>query len=317
MLFHPPRPHSPPQHHATVTRIITQCPAPHPRHNTRPSHTTDYLVEWETITCPYQTAQAHLTRGTPITHIIITPQFATDRPIIPAELDPPCFQCHLGEGDSRDPNLLQCERCFRWIHAHCLPQPTPIDQLILIEGRTCHECDPPTTTNPCPHQLCTIQFAPTPHIKSVIQICPGGKQTLHNFQNIPTTSTQTTHNSPIPICYPTNARQTENTPIRLTTAAKTPYNLKRPIEQDTHTTSSLAPLSKHPRPDNHTTTPNQLQKTTKVFRAGRRRKPPRRTHSILATANNTQNTRTHTQPNNYATHKRTLTFSHTSHAHEQ
>ena len=125
MLPHHTQPHSPPQHNAPVTRIITQCPTLHTRHSTRPSRTTNYLVEWETITCPYHIAQAHLTRGTPITHISITPQFATDRPIIPAELDPPCFQCHLGEGDSRDPNLLQCERCLRWIHAHCLPQPTP------------------------------------------------------------------------------------------------------------------------------------------------------------------------------------------------
>jgi hypothetical protein len=219
-------------------------------------------------------------------------------------------------GGYRDPNLLQCERCLRWIHAHCLPQPTPIYQLILIEGLTCHKFYPPATTNPCPHQICTIHFAPTPHIKLVIQKCPGGKPALHNFQTIPTTGTHTTHNSQIPISDPTNAKRPGNTPNRPITTTNTPYNLKQNIEQDTHNTSSPAPLSKHSRPNSHTTTPNQIQTTTEVFKAGRRRKPPRQTLVLLTTANNTQNTHTFTHPKNYATHKRALPLNHTLLAHE-
>ena len=297
--LHPSKPHSTPQHHAPATRIATQCPTPHTRHSTRPSRTTNYLVEWETITCPYHIAQAHITRGTPITNITITPQFATNRPIIPEELDPPCFQCQLGEGDSRDPNLLQCERCLRWVHAHCLPQPTPIDQLILIEGWTCHECDPPTPTNPCPHQICKVQFAPTPHTRAVILKTPGGKQALHNFQTPTPPDTHTTHNPQTTTTELTHHKHPETTHNNSTPTPPTHRNLKRTTEQDKNETAAPTPPSKHPRPNNHTTSPKRPPVTTETFRAGRRRKPPHRTQISLTNTNTTRKTHTSTQPKNH------------------
>jgi hypothetical protein len=116
------------------------------------------------------------------------PPIATEMSVIPSELDPSCFRCHLGEGDSTDSNFLQCERCLRWIDADCLPRHIPIEQLLFIEGWICHECDPPSTTNPCLHQSCTLHFAPTPHTKSTIKKCIGGKESLYNFQATTTTT---------------------------------------------------------------------------------------------------------------------------------
>jgi hypothetical protein len=120
----------------------------------------------------------------------------------------------------------------------------------------------------------------------------------------------------MPIKDPIKVKQLEHTPKIPTTSTKTPYSLKRPIEQDTNTSFSPDPLSKHFRPDNHPTNPEQQQTTTEVFRAGRRRKPPRRTITLLTTANNTQITRTHIHPNNYATHNQTPPLIHNLPTHE-
>ena len=139
-------------------------------------------MEWCPLTGPFHVAKAHLDKGTPTTHIQISPLFSTYRPLTPKELDPPCFQCHLGEGDSADPNLIQRdERCLKWIHTYCLPQPIRTAHAILKEGWTCHECELPSISQPCPHHLCTIQFTPTLHKASDIRKLQGGKLALTKF----------------------------------------------------------------------------------------------------------------------------------------
>jgi len=75
-------------HQTPVARILQQGPKKHPRRSTRPSRTTPYLVEWCPLTCPFHVAKAHLDKGIPITHIHISPLFATDRPLTPEDLDP-------------------------------------------------------------------------------------------------------------------------------------------------------------------------------------------------------------------------------------
>ena len=148
---------------------ITQaCPPKHPKHSMRPCRNSEYMVEWCPLTCPYNIAQTHQQNGTQIAYSHISLLFATNRSITREEPYPPCFHCLRGEGDPVDFNLIQCERCLRWIHSQCLPRLIPKDQIILAEGWTCHECEPPSTLNPCPHKICTIQFPPTPHTVAFI-----------------------------------------------------------------------------------------------------------------------------------------------------
>jgi len=118
-------------------------------------------------------------RGTPITQIITIPLISNDRPLQTLEeLSPRCVLCLRGKGESGDPNLIQCESRLRWIHTQCLPKHVPATQIILIEGWPCHECEPPSTSHPCSHQLCTIQFSPTPHTAATINKLLGGKMAL-------------------------------------------------------------------------------------------------------------------------------------------
>jgi hypothetical protein len=167
-------------------------------------------VEWCYLTCPFHVAKAHLDKGIPITYIHISQLFATDKRLPPEELDPSCFRCHLGEGDSAGTNLIQCERCLRWIHTYCLPQPITPAQAILKEGWTCHECKPPSISKPCPHQLCTIQFTPTPHKPSDIRKLQGDKLTLTKFLKVPIAPTSPTiHHTALSNTYPMNTPQTQ------------------------------------------------------------------------------------------------------------
>ena len=191
----------------------------------------------------YHIAQAHEARDSLISNINIFPQFATDRPIITLDLDPPSFQCRLREGDSKDPNLLQCERCLRWIHAYCFPHPIPTKQLSLVEGWTCHEYIPPSTTNPCPQQLCTIHFASTPYNKFTIQKCLGGKQSLANFQASTTLTLSAIQNTPMQSSDPPNPEHLENNPNRHPPTTNVPPGLKRAIQQVKTTTSASTPFS--------------------------------------------------------------------------
>ena len=101
-------------------------------------------MEWCPLKGPFHVAKAYLDKGTHTTHIQISPLFSTDKPLALEDLDPPCFQCNLGEGNSADPNFIQCERCLRWIYTYYLPQPIPTAQAILKEGWTCHECELPS-----------------------------------------------------------------------------------------------------------------------------------------------------------------------------
>jgi hypothetical protein len=141
------------------------------------------MVEWCPLTCPFHIAQAHQQNIIRITYTNKSLLLATNRPVTQEELFPPCFCCLLGEGDTRNPDLIQCERSLRWIHSQCLPKRISKEQLILAEGWTCHECEPPSITKPCPHQICTIQFPPTPHTAAAIHKLSGGRRELTNYLN--------------------------------------------------------------------------------------------------------------------------------------
>jgi hypothetical protein len=138
--------------------------------------------------------------------------------LTPYELEPPCFRCHLGEGDSADPNLIQCERCIRWIPTYCLPQLIPTTQAILIEGWTCHECKLPSISQPCPHQLCTTQFTPTIHKASDIRKLQGGKHPLTKFLEVPIEQiSPTSHHTSPPNIYHRDTSQTQTRKRGITT----------------------------------------------------------------------------------------------------
>ncbi len=151
--------------------------------NKRSTRHKEFLVEWAPYTCPYHIALQHQSSGTPISHLSISALFDILRPLEPLELDPPCYICGQGGGDSADPHLVQCERCLRWIHTHCLPPPEPpIAELILAEGWTCPQCAPPSTSSPCPHQICTITFTPSIHSIKTIRTRAGGRKAIAAFK---------------------------------------------------------------------------------------------------------------------------------------
>ena len=97
------------------------------------------------------------------------------------EASPPCVHCLRGEGNSGDLNLIQCERCLRWIHSQYLPKHISKDQLTLVEGWTCHDCEASSTLYPCPQQLCTIGSPPTPHTVEVIHKLLGARKAVYKY----------------------------------------------------------------------------------------------------------------------------------------
>jgi len=46
-------------HHTPVVSILQTCPPKHPRRSTKSSKTSEYMVEWNLMTCPFHIAQAH------------------------------------------------------------------------------------------------------------------------------------------------------------------------------------------------------------------------------------------------------------------
>ncbi len=161
-----------------------------------------------------------------------------------------------------------------------------------------------------------MQFAPTPHTKTVIQKHPGGKQALLKFQTSLPPDTHITHNPPTPVTDPTNPKHPYTAPNRSSPSPKAPYTPKRAREKDAHELASPTPLSKYPGPNTFTTPPQHSPTTTEIFRAGGRRKQPRRTHASLAHTNITHQTHTHTKPNDHPTYKRTPRHNYTLPAHK-
>ncbi len=81
--------------------------------------------------------------------------------------------------------------------------------------------------------------------------------------------------------------------------------MKRTIQQAKTTTITSTPPPKRSRPSNHTTHPPTQIAKTEIFRAGRRRQPPRRTHNLSPT-NTTHNKREANPPTKHPTHKQTI-----------
>ena len=143
---------------------------------------TVFLVEWGPEKCTHQSLTKLQEHGFKTVSLRILDEFDVFATVDEKELDPPCTSCAKGGGDSMDPDLFQCERCLRWIHSHCLPTPVATSDILIINGWTCPACAPPSAENPCPNQMCLVQFAPS-HLKAGhIRDTPGGTQALRTFR---------------------------------------------------------------------------------------------------------------------------------------
>ena len=66
-----------PPKNTPVANIIYTRPIKHPKHSTRPCRNTEYMVQWCSLQCSFQIAQAHQQNKTRITYTNISPLFAT------------------------------------------------------------------------------------------------------------------------------------------------------------------------------------------------------------------------------------------------
>ena len=142
-------------------------------------------MEWCPLTCTFDVAKVYLDKGILITRIHIFPLFVMDRPLIPDERNPPCFRCHLGEDDSAEPRP-HTMRTLSKMDSHLLPLPTNLHNTSYTSKRMdMPRCEQPSMSQPCPHQVCTIQFTPIPHKAADIRKLHGGKLALaKNSQGI-------------------------------------------------------------------------------------------------------------------------------------
>ena len=139
--------------------------------------------EWGPEKCPHHVVTSlQQQHGFVISSLLVLEDFNESVTVNEEELDPPCVSCAKGGGDSMDPNLIQCERCMQWIHSYCLPTPLATSEILLVKGWTCPQCAPPYMDDPCPNQMCLVQFAPSHQSVKHIQKTPGGDAAMRAFR---------------------------------------------------------------------------------------------------------------------------------------
>ena len=181
----PPRGGSMRREGASITRIISrQKLQQNARGSSRSTSVNDaFLVEWGPEKCPHHVVTSlQQQHGFVISSLLVLEDFDESATVNEEELDPPCVSCAKGGGDSMDPNLIQCERCMQWIHSYCLPTPLATSEILLVKGWTCPQCAPPSVDDPCPNQMCLVQFAPSlQRVKHILKT-PGGGAAMRTFR---------------------------------------------------------------------------------------------------------------------------------------
>ena len=214
------------------------------------------MVEWNLVICPSRIAQAHKKIGTPITQINILPLFSIERPLTPKELYQPCFICFRGEGTWATQISTNASAAS--------DETTHNASLITHQRWTCHECQPPSASDPCPHQLCTIQFSPTPHKAATIDKLPGGKMALSIHALKCTTTPPQTHfhtHQPWPAPHTSYPHQVQENATPSTPQYHSPSNapnLLPPMQPKRHKKIPHPP--QYPFPPHNSHTPNGRNK---------------------------------------------------------
>ena len=181
----PPRGGSMRREGASITRIISrQKLQQNARGSSRSTSVNDaFLVEWGPEKCPHHVVTSlQQQHGFVTSSLLVLEDFDESATVNEEELDPPCVSCAKGGGDSMDPNLIQCERCMQWIHSYYLPTPLATSEILLVKGWTCPQCAPPSVDDPCPNQMCLVQFAPSHQRVKHILKTPGGDAAMRAFR---------------------------------------------------------------------------------------------------------------------------------------
>ena len=139
-------------------------------------------MEWRPEKYPYHVVLAQRDRGLTTVSMIVLDEFTELAPIEEAELDPPASRAPRAGATQWTQTYSNANDAFNGYTAIAYPPPFRPAKSYKSRGGHAPNCAPPSSDNPCPHQLCLVHFAPAVQRARHIDTIREGTEARQNLQ---------------------------------------------------------------------------------------------------------------------------------------